>query len=364
METAAWCAYYLGESGYALTLAEEGAALADNPGTKARCLVIAGRLLHADGQLEEAERRYSDARKLADESGLSTLAAIWLAALRCDQGRARDALELLRSAPAASGDGDQPLITRHRELALARAHMMLGEVALAFAALDRLAADGGPAEVAQVGPDGANLRAAILVSLGEMESADSINQKELEEARADQLRPQLEASLIGLGESRLVAGGRRSAMRYSGEAARAHVAPYPFRWQQRGRSRLLQGRLELAAGNVERALADARGLIADSTRSGDAVRTVAARLLEAEAMAMSGVAIDTNAIGEVLKRAGDVLGADAWRISARLARLTGNAGWEALAERQLGHVLQGSGPHAAALRAFAEAQKGLPGSTT
>jgi hypothetical protein len=87
-------------------------------------------------------------------------------------------------------------------------------------------------------------------------------------------------------------------------------------------------------------------------------------LLEAEAMAMSGVAIDTNAIGEVLKRAGDVLGADAWRISARLARLTGNAGWEALAERQLGHVLQGSGPHAAALRAFAEAQKGLPGSTT
>ncbi|HEX3507850.1 MAG TPA: BTAD domain-containing putative transcriptional regulator, partial [Candidatus Dormibacteraeota bacterium] len=71
METAAWCAYYLGEFAYALTLADEGAALADNPGTKARCLVIAGRLMHADGQLEESERRYSDARKLVDESGLT-----------------------------------------------------------------------------------------------------------------------------------------------------------------------------------------------------------------------------------------------------------------------------------------------------
>jgi hypothetical protein len=59
-----------------------------------------------------------------------------------------------------------------------------------------------------------------------------------------------------------------------------------------------------------------------------------------------------------------VLGAEAWRITARLGRLTGNAAWEALAERQLEHVLQGSGPHAAALRAFAQAQKELPGSTS
>ena len=364
METAAWCAYYLGEFGYALTLAEEGASLADNPSTKARCLVIAGRLLHADGQLDDADRRYADARKLADESVLTTLAAIWLAALRCDQGRARDALELIRLAPPASGDTDQPLITRHRELALARAHMMLGEVAQALAALDRLAADGGPPEVAQVGPDGANLRAAILVSLGEVEAADAINLKELEDARAGHLRPQLEASLIGLGESRLVVGGRRSAMRYAGEAMRARVPPYPFRWHQRGRSRLLHARLELAAGSFARALAEARDIMADSNRTGDAVRAVAARLLEAEALAMSGAEIDAKAIGEVLKRAGDLLGAEAWRITARLARLTGNAGWEGLAERQLEHVIQGSASHAAALRAFARAQKSGLNSTS
>jgi hypothetical protein len=81
-------------------------------------------------------------------------------------------------------------------------------------------------------------------------------------------------------------------------------------------------------------------------------------LLEAEALATSGAGIDTKGIGEVLKRAGDVLGAEAWRITAHLARLTGNTAWEALAERQLEHVIQGSGSHAAALRAFALAQKG------
>ena len=82
------------------------------------------------------------------------------------------------------------------------------------------------------------------------------------------------------------------------------MAPYPFRWQQRDRSRLLQARLELAAGRVERALAEARDLMADSSRSGDAVRSVAARLLEAEALAMSGAGIDAQAIGEVLKAGG------------------------------------------------------------
>ena len=357
METAAWCAYYLGEFSYALTLAEEGAALADAPSTKARCLVIAGRLLHAEGQLEEADRRYADARKLADESGLTTLAAVWLAALRCDQGRAREALELLRFAPSASEDVDLPLIARHSQLARARAHMMLGEVSEALAALEQLAAQVGIAEVAQAGPDGANLRAAILVSLGELQAADDINQKELEAARANQLRPLLEASLIGLGESRLAAGARRSAMRYSGEAARARVDPYPFRWQQRGRGRLLQARLELAAGRIERSLAAARELFADSNRTGDAVRAIAARLLEAEVLATAGAEIDSTAVGEVLKRAADVLGAEAWGITARLAKLTGNSAWEALAQRQLEHVIEMSGSHASAVRTFADSQR-------
>jgi len=364
METAAWCAYYLGEFSYALTLAEEGAALADNPGTKARCLVIAGRLLHSDGQLEEAERRYADARKFADESGLTLLAAVWLAALRCDQGRAREALELLRFAPSALEAADQPLVARHSQLARARAHMMLGEVSEALAALEYLAAEGATAEVPQAGPDGANLRAAILVSLGELEAADDINQKELEAARAGQLRPLLEAALIGLGESRLVAGARRSAMRYVGEATRARVDPYPFRWQQRGRSRLLEARLELAAGKIDRSLAAARELFADSSRIGDAVRAIAARLLEAEVLATSGADIDTKAVGDVLKRAADVLGAEAWGITARLAKLTGNVTWEALAERQLGHVIEMSGSHASAVRTFADSQRARPSSSS
>jgi DNA-binding SARP family transcriptional activator len=352
METAAWCAYYLGEFGYALTLAEEGAALADSPGTRARCLVIAGRLLHADGQLEVSEHRYSEARKLADESGLTTLAAVWLAALRCDQGRAREALELLRTPASAVDEVDQPLTFRHRQLARARAQMMLGQVSDALSALDELSADPGPAELGQAGPDGPNLRAAILVSMGDLEGADEINLTELEGARANHLRPLLEACLIGLGESRYAAGARRSAMRYLGDAVRARVGAYPFKWQQRGRTRLLQARLELAAGNHERALSGARELIEESIRTGDAVRAVAARLLEAEALAAAGEEVDTKAVGETLKRAADVLGGESWRLTARLAQLTRNTTWSLLAERQLEHLIQSSGERAQRVRSF------------
>ncbi len=357
METAAWCAYYLGDSSYALTLAEEGAALADSASTRARCLVIAGRLLHAEGQLDESERRYTDARRLTDESGLTTLAAVWLAALRCDQGRAREALELLRLPPSAADDVDQVMTTRHGLLARARAHMMLGQVAEALSALDQVSFDGGPAELAESGPDGDNLRAEILVTLGELDAADEVSLKALEEARVSHLRPLLEASLIGLGESRLVAGARRSAMRFLGEAVRTRVGPYPFRWHQRGRTRLLQARLDLAGGKYDHALAGARELLAESTRSGDAVRAVAARLLEAEVLIASGAPFDAIAVGDALKRSAEVLGGESWRVAARLAQLTGNAAWAGLADRQLEHLVQASGPHAEAVRAFADAYR-------
>ena len=139
-------------------------------------------------------------------------------------------------------------------------------------------------------------------------------------------------------------------MRYVAEATHARVGPYPFRWQQRGRTRLLQARLELAAGKIERALAAARELRIESTRSGDAVRECAAGLLEAEAQAASGVAVDLNAVGDALKRATEVLGGESWRLTARLAQLTGNAAWAALAERQLDELIKASGDYGEGVR--------------
>ncbi|MDQ6877788.1 MAG: hypothetical protein M3082_08835, partial [Candidatus Dormibacteraeota bacterium] len=250
-----------------------------------------------------------------------------------------------------------PMITRHRHLARARANMMLGHVSEALSALDLLAVEVSLVELAHEGPDGANLRAAVLVTMGELDAADEINLKELDGARVAHLRPVLEASLIGLAESRLAGGARRSSMRYLGDAVRARIGPYPFRWQQRGRIRLLQARLELAAGKFDRALTSARELLAESTRSGDAVRALAARLLEAEALAASGEAVDTKAIGDVLKRSADVLGGESWRLTARLAKLTRNTGWSVLAERQLEHLIQASGAHGTSVRTVADAYR-------
>jgi hypothetical protein len=116
---------------------------------------------------------------------------------------------------------------------------------------------------------------------------------------------------------------------------------------------LLQARLELAAGNHERALTGTRELIEESMRTGDAVRAVAARLLEAETLAAAGENVDTKAVGETLKRAADVLGGESWRLTARLAQLTRNTAWSLLAERQLEHLIQSSGERAPGVRRFA-----------
>jgi hypothetical protein len=120
---------------------------------------------------------------------------------------------------------------------------------------------------------------------------------------------------------------------------------------------LLQGRLELAAGKFERALMAARELLVDSTRSGDVVRSSAARLLEAESLAASGADIDAKAITDALKRSADVLGGESWRLTARLAHLTGNPALAALAERQLERLIEASGSHAEKVREFADSYR-------
>ena len=355
METAAWCSYYLGEYAHALTLANEGAALAESAGVRARCLVIAGRLLHADGDLQESEKRYSEAGQLADEVGLTTLVAVWVAALRCDQGRAREALELLRLPSSTVTDSDQPLMARHRQLASARALMMLGRPAEALSALDALRLWAGPVELGEGAPDGDNLRASILLTMGALEAADRTNLKAVEEARGRELRPLLEVSLIGLAESRLAGGARRSASRYLADAARTCADPYPFQWVQRARVKVLQGRLALAAGKVARALSIARELARESGQSGDMARNVAARLLEAEALAVSGASLDTRAIGDLLKSAAEVLGGEAWRLTARLAEASGNQVWSDLAKRQYNQLVRASGSDAAIVRRSGDA---------
>jgi hypothetical protein len=76
-------------------------------------------------------------------------------------------------------------------------------------------------------------------------------------------------------------------------------------------------------------------------------------LLEAEAEVASGSAIDIKEIGELLEGAADVFGGEAWRLTAQLAHITGNAEWKALAERQLEQLVQASGAHAPSVRRFA-----------
>jgi hypothetical protein len=120
---------------------------------------------------------------------------------------------------------------------------------------------------------------------------------------------------------------------------------------------LLQARLELAAGRTDRALQGARELIEESTRSGDAARTIAAKLLEAEVLAATGETVDVKAVGDVLKRAADVIGGESWCLTARLAHLTQNTAWALLADRQLEHLVQGSGERAAVARSFAAAYR-------
>ncbi len=123
-EIGAWAAYFARDFADATSWADDGVALATTPAVATRCLMIAGRIRHATGDLAPAEQMLESA--LARTRGTTTIAAAWLGCLRSHQSRPADALALLRAAARAAGPADSAahlhalLFTGHAALAVAR----------------------------------------------------------------------------------------------------------------------------------------------------------------------------------------------------------------------------------------------------
>ena len=354
LEMCAWSSYYLGEYAQALTFAEEGAQLAGAGEVRARCLVIAGRLHHSNGDLKQADSRFDEARGLAADGSLTLLAASWLAALRADQGRAAEGLDLAHIPDRAGTETVQPLAWLHGYIAYARALSMLGRLSEALEALDRLDEADHPIELIESGQNGVALRAEILATLGEHEAADRINLEAINVARANRLHSLHVVALLGLASARLSANELAETDRRLQEAERLLPIDPAFRWSHRRRTRLLRGRLALAAGQPDRALAAAHQVGTEAEKDGNAVNFVAGRMLATRALAILGKPLDVGATSLLLEEAPSVLGGEAWRLTAEIGHAASNQRWMKLADEQLAVVLSSSGAHAPALRRFAD----------
>ena len=354
LEMSAWSSYYLGEYDEALTFAEEGAHLAGAGEVRARCLVIAGRLHHSNGDLKQADRQFDEARGLAADGWLTLLAATWLAALRADQGRAAEGLDLVHIPDQPGIEITQPLAWLHGYLAYARVLAMLGRLSEALAVLDRLEEADHPIELVESGQDGAALRAEILATLGEHEEADRINLEAINVARGNRLQSLHVVALLGLAGARLNENELDETDRHLQEAERLLTSDPAFRWSHRRRLGLLRGRLAVAAGQPDRALTVAQQVATEAEKDGNGVNFIGGRLLATRALAILKRPVDAGATSLLLEEAPSVLGGEAWRLTAEIGHAASNQRWMKLADEQLGALLRSSGAHAGALRRFAD----------
>jgi DNA-binding SARP family transcriptional activator len=359
LEAAGWAAYYRRDMEGGRRLADDGAALAEDPDIRASCLSLGGYVRMMSGDLQGAEARLEQAAALA-EGPAAVVAAAFMGALRVYQGRARDGLELLR--PATLPGAPNPALFGFRARAqTAYALALLGRAGEALVAFDDLGADverrGVDRYVSMVG----NFRGWILRSLGACSEADETNQRALEMAasRTEDERYRIEPmahSLLDLAEGRLRAGELDAARAYLARVEPLQQVAHALRWRHQLRARLLDGRLALEGGAFEAAEAAAAAVAEDAGRLGVDRYVAAAHLLEARARAAAGETLDLTALGAVLEALPRLAGLEAWWLTAELGAAAGVDAWWALAEQRAADLAKEAGPHAETLRRYAAAR--------
>jgi len=334
LEVAGWVAYYRRNYDEAGRRAADGLARAADPAVRVSCLALAGRVLHAGGDVARAVEHLEAAVAEDAPPEVRGLAGIWLAQVRVHQGQPADALTLLDGAMVEPDRLGHPFAPLHARFVRAIALGQRGDAVTALAACDELdAAIGrvGEAGARMVGP-ALNVRAWLLRWTGNPRQADDLNTQAIE--RTDPRGPLGEpyfAGLLDLVDGRLLAGDEVGA---AGLLERLGVIENwqgTMAWHQRHRWMLAHARLALASGDRGMAMTRSAEVAADATaRGAHRYRLLA---LAVGALAGGAPAVDRDQLNDVVRGLSECAALEGWPLMAALAREQGVDAWRVDADR-------------------------------
>ena len=352
LEAAGWAAYYRRDLPAAQRYADTGSHLAYGA-DRVGCLVLGGRVRQASGNLNEAEAPLQEALGVSGARALGP--ASYLGWLRIDQGRPREALDLLD--PVIRGEHPPDL-----QPMMASAHMTtvhaLASLGLADAALEAVEVWEQKLEqwgaVRIKGPQ-ANFKAWILRGLAEFDRADELNVRALTESRGPTGTPEAEAhALLDLADGRLQLDQLDAAETLLNEAAPLQDLNHVNRWRHELRYWLLRGRLAHARNQPKEALLLARRVHRAAAEMGVLRYADLAQVLEILAGAAVGEPIDPSVVADVLRRLPEHSGLEAWWLTAEVAAATNDDALRELAEVQAAQLARHAGDYAANFEHYAE----------
>ena len=345
----AWAAYHDRRFGRAAQFASEGALAATEPAALARCLAVGGRIQHAAGDLDAAERMLGDAIEHAVGPDRVTPAA-WLGVLRAHQSRLTQAVQLLRPATETGVGVEHSSVTPDALLYTGHAHALGGRPAQALDFFDRYAAAVEHDDAAR----GVNFSGWVLRNIGAGDEALERHQQALELAATSSETVEVAiAAMEDLAEHALDHADVDRAARRVDEAESSLVGDLVFGWRLSMKLRLLQGRVALARGDGESALMYASVLARRAEAAGIPRYSSVARLLGHRARAALGRPVEFAQVESDLDAVDRSVALESWWLTGTMAAELRVPAWVDRAAARVDALANASGERGAAFRAHA-----------
>jgi tetratricopeptide (TPR) repeat protein len=249
---------------------------------------------------------------------------------------------------------EQTSATLHSLLFTGHAHALAGHPALALDALARYTVEVERRQVPRFAGRAVNLAGWVLRNLGAWQEALDHHSEALEVARRQGTAEVTIAALEDLAEQCLDIGDLDGAESRLAEALPLLQGDLVFGWRLELKHLLVSGRLALARGEAERALAGASELHARATALGVPRYVSVARLLGHRASRALGLPVDLSAVTADLDLLDSSVAIEAWWWTGDVAADFANAAWLDRAMERAGRLASNAGSHADGLRLAAQ----------
>jgi tetratricopeptide (TPR) repeat protein len=354
LEVAAWVEYYRRDYEKAYRYAEEAVARSDDPGLRASCLAVSGRVLHARGDLQDAEVRLVEAVETAPPS-VRGFAQVWLGGLRSHQGRNAEAGDLVERAFTERKWLGHPFAPHHghmyRTLSLGQRGLVIEALRASDEARVAALAFGEPGTRFLHAVD--NVHSWLLRGLGRLDEADEKSSRVFHltvadgTAATDEMR---HASMLDVIEGRLLADDFDGAAAAIERAKPVETFRGTMAWHHRQRYWVQQARFAFAIGDLDGARQTASRALDDARGRGTRRYKLFATLVAARVASADGDPIDHDALDDVLAALDSCGAIEGWLVTAELAAASGVDRWWRDAERRAGALVASVGDHAEPLR--------------
>jgi hypothetical protein len=356
LELASWAAYYRRDFDAARSLSHRAqSALKEQGDSRLRrsVLALAGRIAHADGDLDAARDNLEAAVvRGSDDAAEEGVAPIWLGWLLADRGEAERSPQLAVRSRLDGPLSVHPFATAHQALLSSYTFALLGRVVQALSWLDTVDHEVELRHLDHFVGRTANYRAWLLRNLLFETEADELNLASAEIAGARGLRePQVQSALD-------IADGRLRCGDLQGAAERLLLADslgtgFAFSWKAQLRCQLLSARLALADDRAEEALSVAEMVITEATRLGAPRYRTLAQVVEVRAKSARDTRVATRLLDGLLDDVSRFAAPEAWWLTAELAgELRIDRLWN-VAENHVVSIAGGAGARAEEFRRHA-----------